>query len=97
MEFMRRTVVITAPSQVCLPSGPYLDKWETDLLEWLGESWITGLTDIQLEAIYSVLFNLGEEIFQLNAHPDGKQTCEGAAMILLTTPEDLSPTCRDRA
>lgn len=86
---------IRSPSPRIPPSffKPYLDKWETDLLEWLGKSWITGLTDIQLEAIYSVLFNLAEDIFQLNAHPDGKQTCEGAVMTTVRLMNSM-PRCR---
>lgn len=57
---------------------PYLDEWETELLTWLEEPWLTNLTVEQLEAIYSVLFNLAEEVFKLNAFPDGEKTCEAA-------------------
>lgn len=57
---------------------PYLDEWEAELVTWLEEPWLTGLDTTQLEAIYSVLYNLAEAVFELNACPDGKRTCEAA-------------------
>lgn len=47
-------------------------------MTWLEQPWITKLNKAQLEAIYSVFYNLAEAVFELNARPDGERTCEAA-------------------
>lgn len=57
---------------------PSLDAWETALTEWLYEDWSKGLNKAQLEAIYSVLYDVAFNAFKLNACPTEGQTCEQA-------------------
>lgn len=57
---------------------PSLDAWETALIEWLYEDWSKGLSEAQLEAIYSVLYDVAFNAFRLNVCPQTGQTCEQA-------------------
>ncbi|KAG0655409.1 hypothetical protein C6P46_001006 [Rhodotorula mucilaginosa] len=67
---------------------PSLDAWETALIEWLYEDWSKGLSEAQLEAIYSVLYDVAFNAFRLNVCPQTGQTCEQAVRETLSvTPE----------
>lgn len=57
---------------------PCLDAWETALTHWLYEDWSKTLSKGQLEAIYSVLYEVAFKAFRLNVCPIEGQTCEAA-------------------
>lgn len=57
---------------------PSLDAWETALTEWLFGDWSKKLNMAQLEAIYSVLYDVAFNAFKLNVCPIEGQTCEQA-------------------
>ena len=68
---------------------PFLDAWETALTHWLYEDWSKTLSNGQLEAIYSVLYDVAFHAFRLNACPIEGQTCEAAVRATVRTVASL--------
>lgn len=70
------------------PLKPFLDEWENALKDWLSEPWIATLNTAQLDAIYSVLYSLAQQVFELNAQRKSGDTCQPA--VETTVRADLS-------
>lgn len=68
---------------------PCLDAWENALKDWLSKPWITEVNDAQFEAIYTVLYDLAEEVFELNASRKRGDTCQAAVKAAVRVPFDI--------
>lgn len=68
---------------------PCLDAWENALKDWLSKPWITEVNGTQFEAIYTVLYDLAEEVFELNASRKRGDTCQAAVEAAVRVPFDI--------
>lgn len=60
------------------PAKDCLDVWETAHKERLSRVWVAGLTCVQRDAVYSVLYTLAEEVFEIIARRKEGETCQEA-------------------
>lgn len=60
--------------------------WESAHKQRLSKRWVAGLSDVQREAIYSVLYALAEEVFELIARRKQGETCQEAVETVVGDP-----------
>lgn len=68
------------------PVKDCLDRWETAHKERLSREWVAGLDYVQRDAIYSVLYALTEQVFEIIARRTEGETCQEAAETVVGDP-----------